>query len=122
MRNPLLMNDIIYLTMEFLRKTPNSKIRVVFDGSAKTANGVSLNDILMSGPKLQNDVSDVLLYFRCYKIVFTCDIRQMYRQILVSERDQKYQLIYWRSNSDDPLRTYKLNTVTYGLNCSPSLQ
>ncbi|XP_054260682.1 uncharacterized protein LOC128985314 [Macrosteles quadrilineatus] len=103
----------------FKENPPNSKIRVVFDGSAKTTNGISLNDILMPGPKLQNDISDVLLYFRCHKIVFTCDIRQMYRQILVSDKDKSYQMIYWRASPDDPLQTYKLNTVTYGLNCSP---
>ncbi|XP_054287857.1 uncharacterized protein LOC129003585 [Macrosteles quadrilineatus] len=103
----------------FKENPPNSKIRVVFDGSSKTNNGVSLNDILMSGPKLQNDISDVLLYFRCHKFVFTCDIRQMYRQILVAEDDKKYQLIFWRSNPDESLQVLKLNTVTYGLNCSP---
>ncbi|XP_054286072.1 uncharacterized protein LOC129002359 [Macrosteles quadrilineatus] len=73
----------------------------------------------MPGPKLQNDISDVLLYFRCHKFVFTCDIRQMYRQILVAEDDKKYQLIFWRSNPDESLQVLKLNTVTYGLNCSP---
>ncbi|XP_054259795.1 uncharacterized protein LOC128984491 [Macrosteles quadrilineatus] len=103
----------------FKENPPNSKIRVVFDGSSKTNNGVSLNDILMPGPKLQNDISDVLLYFRCHKFVFTCDIRQMYRQILVAEDDKKYQLIFWRSNPDESLQVLKLNTVTYGLNCSP---
>ncbi|XP_054257437.1 uncharacterized protein LOC128982503 [Macrosteles quadrilineatus] len=103
----------------FKENPPNSKIRVVFNGSSKTNNGVSLNDILMPGPKLQNDISDVLLYFRCHKFVFTCDIRQMYRQILVAEDDKKYQLIFWRSNPDESLQVLKLNTVTYGLNCSP---
>ncbi|GFW82369.1 uncharacterized protein TNCV_3818491 [Trichonephila clavipes] len=39
----------------------------------------------------------------------------MYRQILVADEDQKYQQIFWRNNSNENIRTYKLKTVTYGL-------
>ncbi|GFW00273.1 uncharacterized protein TNCV_4354701 [Trichonephila clavipes] len=39
----------------------------------------------------------------------------MYRQILVAKKDQEYQQILWRNNSNEDIRTYKLKTVTYGL-------
>ena len=39
-----------------------TKTRLVFDASAKR-NGVSLNDVIYQGPKLQRDVFDVLLSF-----------------------------------------------------------
>ena len=32
-----------------------TKLRVVFNGSEKSSNGVSLNDIMMAGPKVQDD-------------------------------------------------------------------
>lgn len=38
----------------------------------------------------------------------------MYRQVLVSKNDRKYQKILWRENSDEALKIYELNTVTYG--------
>ena len=41
-----------------------SKIRVVFDASMKTSSGISLNDVLCVGPKLQTLLSDVLTLFR----------------------------------------------------------
>lgn len=41
----------------------DDKIRVVFDASAKCAKGLSLNDCLMQGPKLQQDIVDVLTRF-----------------------------------------------------------
>lgn len=101
--------------------SPSLKIRVVFDASAKASNNISLNDTLLVGPKLQNDISSVLLRFRESKFVFTCDIRQMYRQILVSDSHRPFQLIRWRFAESDPIQTYQLNTVTYGVTSSPYL-
>lgn len=40
---------------------PSTKLRVVFNGSSPSSSGVSLNDILYSGAKLQSDLSEVLL-------------------------------------------------------------
>lgn len=49
------------------------------------------------------------------------DVKQMYRQILVDERDTPLQLIVWRPSPDLPLETYKLKTVTYGTASAPFL-
>lgn len=98
-----------------------TKLRTVFDASAKTSTGVSLNDILLTGRKLQSNICDVLSHFRRHNIVFSCDIRQMYRQIRIHPDDRHFQLILWRDTPQEPLATYKLNTVTYGMNSSPYL-
>lgn len=45
----------------------------------------------------------------------------MYRQMVVHPNDKNFQLILWRPQSDQPISTYQLNTVTYGVNSSPSL-
>lgn len=42
----------------------STKLRVVFDASAKTTNGRSLNDTLLSGPPTQSEQFDLLLDFR----------------------------------------------------------
>lgn len=65
------------------------KIRVVFDASARAFSGVSLNNCLLPGPKLQRDVVDVLLLFRLLRYVFTTDICKMYRQILIAPEQRK---------------------------------
>ena len=101
------------------RNLTSSKLRVVFDASARTSSNVSLNDVLLSVPKLQNNIYDLILRSRLHSIVFTCDIRQMYRQIKVHPDDQRYQLILWRSEPSAPLLVYKLTTVTYGVTSSP---
>lgn len=99
----------------------SQKIRVVFDASAKDDAGLSLNDTQLIGPKLQADISSVLLSFRSHQFVFTCDVRQMFRQIRVMDEHCSFQLIRWRFSLDQPIQTYKLNTVTYGVSSSPFL-
>lgn len=99
----------------------NGKIRVVFNASAPTSNNVSLNDILHPGPKLHNEITDIILKFRIHKIVFSCDIRQMFRNIDIHVDDQRYQLIYWREDASLPIQIFQLTTVTYGMTSSPFL-
>lgn len=38
-----------------------TKLRVVFDASAKTSNGVSFDNILMVGPTIQRELFDFIL-------------------------------------------------------------
>jgi len=42
----------------------SSKLRVVFNGSSPSNSGVSMNDILHAGIKLQTNIVDVLLFDR----------------------------------------------------------
>ncbi|XP_043263595.1 uncharacterized protein LOC122403875 [Colletes gigas] len=44
----------------------------------------------------------------------------MYRQFLIRPEDRRYQRILWRDN-DDKIKTYELNTVTFGLSPAPFL-
>ncbi|KAL0880052.1 hypothetical protein ABMA27_002545 [Loxostege sticticalis] len=98
-----------------------TKLRVVFDASAKDVKGISLNDTLLTGPKHQSNIVGVLLHYRIHAVVFMADIRQMYRQILVSNDHRDYQRIFWRSGPNQVLKEYRLNTVTYGVSSAPFL-
>ncbi|XP_045449996.1 uncharacterized protein LOC123658688 [Melitaea cinxia] len=98
-----------------------TKLRVVFDASAKDANSKSLNDSQLVGPKLQSNIVEILLHYREHKVVFMADVRQMYRQINVAPHHREYQRIFWRAHPDEPLQEYILNTVTYGVSSSPFL-
>ncbi|XP_011875597.1 PREDICTED: uncharacterized protein LOC105566304, partial [Vollenhovia emeryi] len=96
-----------------------TKLRVVFNGSARTTSGISLNDCLHAGPKLQLDLDAVILRWRMHAFAFAADIEKMYRQIVIHPDDRHYQQILW-SSTDSP-RSYQLCTVTYGLTCAPYL-
>lgn len=91
-----------------------TKLRVVFDGSAKSATGYSLNDLMMVGPTIQEDLFSILVRFRKHNYVLAADIQKMYRQVLVSKDQRSLQRILWRDNSSEPLSVYELNTITYG--------
>lgn len=77
-----------------------TKLRVVFNASCKTSNGSTLNDHLMIGPKLQPDLSSIILRWRQFRYVYTADIAKMFRQIRVHRDDVDFQRILWRSHSD----------------------
>ncbi|UYV73022.1 hypothetical protein LAZ67_10001583 [Cordylochernes scorpioides] len=97
------------------------KLRVVFDASTKTTTQISLNDLLHVGPKLQNNIFNILLKFRTNSVALVADIEKMYRQIRLHPDDIKYQTILWRDRKDLELQEYNLLTVTYGLACAPYL-
>lgn len=98
-----------------------TKVRVVFDASARSSNGRSLNDIMYTGPKLQKDIFDIMIKWRLWKYVVTADVEKMYRQIKVKANDQEYQYIVWRESKKAAMKQYKLTTVTYGTSAAPFL-
>ncbi|XP_043502762.1 uncharacterized protein LOC122524512 [Polistes fuscatus] len=109
-------SKIFYLPHHAVFKKINDtkKIRVVFNGSAKSSNGRSLNDILALGPTIQDDLFTLLCRFRLYAIVLVADVEKMYRQVSLAPDDRDLCRILWRSNFDEPIKTYRLSTVTYG--------
>ncbi|XP_044575195.1 uncharacterized protein LOC123259004 [Cotesia glomerata] len=96
-----------------------TKVRVVFDASAKSDKGISLNGALLTGPTIQDKLFTHLLRFRTHTYVMTADIAQMYRQILIHPDDRRYQRILWYA--DDKIATFEINRVTFGVSSAPYL-
>jgi hypothetical protein len=105
----------------FMETSTTTNTRVVFDGGAKSSNGLSLNDILLVGPTIQPDLDSIVLRFRTHQVCFLADIAKMYRQIVVHPRDRDLQRILWRNSPDSPIQEYQLTTVTYGTSSAPFL-
>lgn len=112
-----------YLPHHPVMKTDSSttKMRIVFDASAKTSSGVSLNQKLFPGPAIQNNLIDIILNFRRYKIAYCADIARMYREVAVLPKDSHFQRIVWRFNENDNIGEYKLSRVTFGVSAAPWL-
>lgn len=99
----------------------SSRTRVVFDASCKGSNDLSLNDELLVGPQLQEDLRNILMRWRMKHICLVADITQMYRQILVHPDDADYQRILWRQHESDIIEEYRLLRVTFGTASAPYL-
>ena len=86
-------------------KTSSSgtKVQVVFNGSAVTRSGKSLNDLLLCGSKSQKPPSGLLIKCRHHVVALLADIRMMYRQILLSPSDRLCQYILWRKPNCDEI-------------------
>lgn len=65
------ITDALYLPHQIVAKPENTstKYRIVFDASSKSSSGLSLNDVLMTGPKIQTDLVPLLIRFRTHTVV-----------------------------------------------------
>lgn len=99
----------------------STRLRVVFDASAKSTTGKSLNELLMVGPTVQSDLFSIILRFRLWRYVFSTDITKMYRQIQIRDDDKRFQCVFWRNDPVEALRIFQLKTVTYGTSTAPFL-
>lgn len=96
-----------------------SKVRIVFDCSAK-CDGISLNDTIHAGPKLQTELFDVLVRFRKNPVGIACDIKEMFLQIEIEEKDRPYFRILWRDyESEREPDEYEFTRVVFGKNSAP---
>ncbi|XP_047543301.1 uncharacterized protein LOC125075637 [Vanessa atalanta] len=98
-----------------------TKVRVVFDASAKGSGDFFLNDTMMVGPVLQQDLRSLITTWRTHKVCVISDIEKMYRMIKLTDEHTKLQRILWRDSPDKNLESYDLTTVTFGTAAAPYL-
>ena len=113
-------HEVFYLPMHAVYKESSSttKVRVVFDASAKSDSGISLNDTLMVGPTVHPPLLDVLLRFRIYRIALVADVSKMYRAIELTQSDRDFHRFVWRTDPREVLQDYRMTRVTFGVAAS----
>ena len=97
------------------------KIRVVFDCAAKCA-GLSLNDALMQGPDLVNNLLSVLVRFRQDSIALVADIEGMFHQIrLKPSHLNALRFLWWPSgNLYETPQVFQMMVHIFGATSSPA--
>ena len=101
------------------KKKPG-KIRVVLDCSA-LYHGFSLNQQLLQGPDLTNNLTGVLCRFRMERIAFMCDIKAMFHQVKVNSSHRDYLRFLWWDDENfesDPVE-YRMTVRLFGATSSP---
>ena len=112
-----------YLPMHSVVKqsSTSTKLRVVFDGSAPSTTGISLNNLLRVGPTLHPTLADILIKFRTYPVALTADVSKMYREVKLHPTDRDLHRFVWRPTPQEDLQDFRMNRVTFGVSASPYL-
>ncbi len=97
-----------------------TKLRAMFDASAKTSTGISLNDQLLPGPNLYPLLTSVLTAFRCHKIAITADISKMFRDVELDPDKRNYHRFLMRKSTSEII-DYRMQCLTFGVKFSPFL-
>ena len=112
--------EVYYFPMHAVRKetSSTSKIRVVFDASAKSTSGASLNDHLLVGPTVHSSLVDVLIRFRQHKVALTTDVSRMYRAVLLHKEQRDLHRFLWREDPHQSVKDYRMTRLTFGVSAS----
>ena len=98
-----------------------TKVRIVFACAAKFK-GRSLNDMMHSGPKLQQDPVDVLICFRRHPVALVGDISEMVLQVGLAEEDRPYHCtLWWNMEPNRRPDIFELQWLIFGGKSSPYL-
>ncbi|XP_045777259.1 uncharacterized protein LOC123875465 [Maniola jurtina] len=104
--------------------TPGKPLRIVYDASAKTKDNKSLNQYLYCGPLLLEDLTGLLIKFRCYKVGITADVEKAFLQIGLKEQDRDVTRFLWLKDTKKPvtkdnLLYLRFTRVPFGIISSP---
>ena len=97
-------------------KKPGKVRRVA--NAASSFRGQSLNDNLLSGPDLLQNLFLLLLRFRERPVAVTADIEAMFMQISITEKDQAALRFLWLTGNS--IRQYQYTRLIFGAACSPT--
>ena len=91
---------------------PN-KVRLVFDAAA-IYHETSLNDNLLLGIDLLNNLVSVLCRFRQVEYALISDIEAMFHQVCVPSLDTDTLRFSWRKDTDTEIEDYAMRVLTFG--------
>ena len=73
-----------------------------------------MNDLLMKGPDVLNQIRAVLLRFRGGTNAALGDIRKMYNSVWLEDREMHLHRFLWRDSEDKELEEYAITRVNIG--------
>jgi hypothetical protein len=102
-------------------ESSSTKVRIVNNASQVTSSGVSLNDVLLTGPKLQIDLAPLLIRWMTHRVALSADIWKFYLQTHVHPKDRDYHRFLWRESPDLLLQHWRMTRNTFGVSPAPFL-
>jgi hypothetical protein len=102
------------------------KIRIVYDGSARSRGAKSLNQCLHRGPVILPDLVGLLMCIRAAKYPILADVEKAFLQLSLREADREVTKFLWVKDVEKPptpqnLEIYRFARVPFGIISSPFL-
>lgn len=105
----------------------STKLRIVYDASAhEFAGSPSLNDCMYRGQVFLENLLDLLIRFRCYKIAIVADIEKAFLQVGLQEQERDVTRFFWlkdvtKEPDKENIIVYRFQRVPFGITASPFL-
>ena len=101
-------------------KSVTTPSRPVFNASAVTPSGYSLNDILPKGTNNMNNLVEILLRWGIKTFGYHTDVRKMYNSVRLNKEFWRFQLYYWSKTltQKEPPKLKVIVTNIYGVKSS----
>ena len=107
------------------KDSDTTPIRIVFDCSAKQdSSKPSLNDCLLTGPSMVNDIISLLLNFKLKNFACVADIEKAFLMVGINPCDRDYVRFFWPQDPFNPkskVLTYRFKVVLFGSTASQFL-
>ena len=98
----------------------STKLRVVYDASAKSESGYSLNDCLETEPSFQNKLWDILIRAKFRPVILCAYIDKAFLQIRIKKKERESLKFYWFENlTKNAIHILRFNRLVFELNHSP---
>ena len=88
--------------------------------AASKFRGISLNDNLLTGPDLLQNLIGIIIRFREQKIASTADIEAMFLQVKVPPEVCNVLRFLWGDNTNEPVKVYEYGRHIFGAKTSPT--
>ncbi|XP_037902479.1 uncharacterized protein LOC119646169 [Hermetia illucens] len=108
--------NVFYLPHHAVVKAESktTKVRVVFNASAKTTSGSNLNDHLYTGYTLQDTLAQIILKWRMFLYAYIADIEKQFRMVGLLPEYYNFQRLFWKPDEFGPIREYIIMVLIFG--------
>jgi hypothetical protein len=101
-----------------VKENSTTKLRPVFDASARERGRSSLNQSLQKGTNLIEIIPAILLRYRLHQVGVIADIKRAFLQVSLSKEDRDFLRFLW-VNAEGNLRIFRHARVAFGVTSNP---
>ena len=100
-------------------ESATTPLRIVTNSSLSDRNGLSVNSILMKGPKSLSDQWSVLTQWRAYEVGLCSDVTKAYYSLRTGPLEKHIRRVIWRyGDNSKKWRVFGFATVSFGDKCA----